>query len=102
MKELKHLNKYFFKYKYHFLLGIAITIVAQFITLYTPKLIGESIKILEHTNEPNHLKAKAITINILLVITTTLVAGFFTFLMRQTLIVMSRHIEYDLKNDIFK
>nr|WP_317631948.1 ABC transporter ATP-binding protein [uncultured Flavobacterium sp.] len=102
MKELKHLNKYFFKYKYHFLLGIAITIVAQFITLYTPKLIGESIKILEHTNEPNYLKAKAITINILLVITTTLVAGFFTFLMRQTLIVMSRHIEYDLKNDIFK
>lgn len=101
MKELKHLNKYFFKYKYHFLIGIAITIIAQFFTLYTPKLIGDSIKILEHTNQSIEDKTSAISLNIIWVIVTTLIAGFFTFLMRQTLIVMSRHIEYDLKNEVF-
>jgi ATP-binding cassette, subfamily B, multidrug efflux pump len=101
MKELKHLNKYFYKYKYHFLFGILITIIAQIITLYTPKLIGESIKVLENVNENAAAKTQAISLNIMWVIITTLVAGFFTFLMRQTLIVMSRHIEYDLKNEIF-
>jgi ATP-binding cassette, subfamily B, multidrug efflux pump len=101
MKELKYLNKYFYKYKYHFLFGILITIIAQFITLYTPKLIGESIKVLENVNETAQAKTEAISLNIVLVIITTLVAGFFTFLMRQTLIVMSRHIEYDLKNEVF-
>ncbi len=49
MKELQYLNKYFIKYKYRFLLGIFITIVAQFFTLYTPKLVGDSIKVLEHS-----------------------------------------------------
>ena len=101
MKELKHLNKYFFKYKYHFLIGILITIVAQFFTLYTPKLIGDSIKILEHADQSAQDKTTAISLNIMWVIITTLIAGFFTFLMRQTLIVMSRHIEYDLKNEVF-
>ncbi len=101
MKELKHLNKYFFKYKYHFLIGILITIVAQFFTLYTPKLIGDSIKVLEHAEQSVQDKTSAISLNIMWVIITTLVAGFFTFLMRQTLIVMSRHIEYDLKNEVF-
>jgi len=101
MKELKHLNKYFYKYKYHFLFGVIITIVAQIITLYTPKLIGESINVLENINESAEAKTEAISVNIMWVIITTLIAGFLTFLMRQTLIVMSRHIEYDLKNEVF-
>ncbi|WP_313806784.1 ABC transporter ATP-binding protein [Flavobacterium sp.] len=98
MKELQYLNKYFIKYKYRFLLGIIITIVAQFFTLYTPKLVGESFKILEHKG----LSPEALTKNLLLILATTLIAGFLTFLMRQTLIVMSRHIEFDLKNEIFQ
>ncbi|UYW00375.1 ABC transporter ATP-binding protein/permease [Flavobacterium agricola] len=101
MKELKHLNKYFYKYKFHFLGGILITIIAQIITLYAPKLIGESINVLENVNESAQAKIDAISLNIFWVIVTTLIAGFFTFLMRQSLIVMSRHIEYDLKNEIF-
>lgn len=102
MKELQYLNKYFIKYKYRFLLGIFITIVAQFFTLYTPKLVGDSIKVLEHNNLSAEIVKKALAENILLILATTLIAGFLTFLMRQTLIVMSRHIEFDLKNEVFQ
>ncbi|MGX7668721.1 ABC transporter ATP-binding protein [Flavobacterium pedocola] len=102
MKELQYLNKYFIKYKYQFLLGVLITTVAQFFKLYTPKLIGESIKILEHNKLTPELVKKELLENILLILVTTLIAGFLTFLMRQTLIVMSRHIEFDLKNEVFQ
>ncbi|MEO4006021.1 MULTISPECIES: ABC transporter ATP-binding protein [unclassified Flavobacterium] len=102
MKELQYLNKYFIKYKYRFLIGVIITIVAQFFTLYTPKLVGDSIKALENSKlDPNAVR-QLLMENIILVIVTTLIAGFLTFLMRQTLIVMSRHIEFDLKNEVFR
>lgn len=105
MKELQYLNKYFIKYKYHFLLGIFITIVAQIFSLFTPKLISSSFKAIEDYNKSNInsdvIKTELIN-NILLIIGTTLVAGVLTFLMRQTLIVMSRHVEFDLKNEVFK
>ncbi|UUC44361.1 ABC transporter ATP-binding protein [Flavobacterium cerinum] len=102
MKELQYLNKYFIKYKYRFLLGVIITIIAQFFTLYTPKLVGDSIKALENSKlDPDTVRSLLIE-NIIMVIVTTLIAGFLTFLMRQTLIVMSRHIEFDLKNEVFQ
>jgi ATP-binding cassette subfamily B multidrug efflux pump len=105
MKELQYLNKYFIKYKYRFLLGIFITIVAQIFSLFTPELIGNSIKVIEdYVKSPNgNLLSfqKTLFHNILLILGTTIIAGFFTFLMRQTLIVMSRHVEFDLKNEIF-
>lgn len=105
MKELQYLNKYFIKYKYHFLLGVIITIVAQFFSLYTPKLIGESIKVIEDTLNNTITSSQAkdlLVVKILKIIGFTLVAGILTFLMRQTLIVMSRHVEFDLKNEVFK
>lgn len=105
MKELQYLNKYFIKYKYHFLLGIFITIVAQIFSLFTPKLISSSFKAIEEFNKNNVgtdvIKVELIN-NIFLIVGTTLVAGVLTFLMRQTLIVMSRHVEFDLKNEVFK
>lgn len=105
MKELQYLNKYFIKYKYHFLLGIFITIVAQIFSLFTPKLISSSFKAIEDFNKNNVgtdvIKVELIN-NIFLIVGTTLVAGVLTFLMRQTLIVMSRHVEFDLKNEVFK
>lgn len=105
MKELQYLNKYFLKYKKRFLLGIVITIVAQIFSLFTPELVGNSIKIIEDfiksgNQELNHLKINLLK-NIALIILCTLIAGFLTFLMRQTLIVMSRYVEFDLKNEIF-
>ena len=104
MKELYYLNKYFVKYKYSFLLGIVITIVAQIFSLFTPKLISKSFKAIESYAKNNGstaaIQAELIH-NILLVVATTIIAGFLTFLMRQTLIVMSRHIEFDVKNEVF-
>lgn len=105
MKELHYLNKYFAKYKYRFLLGILITIAAQIFRLFTPKLISKSFKAIEDyhdQNLSNELIKSELIQNILLVVGTTIVAGILTFLMRQTLIVMSRHIEFDLKNEVFK
>ncbi len=105
MKELQYLNKYFVKYKYRFLLGIVITIVAQIFRLFTPKLISKSFKAIEDfhkTNVSNDIIKSQLIENVLLIIGTTIIAGILTFLMRQTLIVMSRHIEFDLKNEVFK
>lgn len=105
MKELQYLNKYFIKYKYRFLLGIFITIVAQIFSLFTPKLISKSFKAIEEyhkNNLGNELIKHQLLENILLIIGTTIVAGILTFLMRQTLIVMSRHVEFDLKNEVFQ
>jgi len=102
MKELQYLNKYFSKYKYHFLLGIVATIIAQIFSLYTPKLIGESINALNSKDLDASTIKKLLLENILWVLATTLIAGVLTFLMRQTLIVMSRYVEFDLKNEVFR
>ena len=107
MKELQYLNKYFLKYKYHFLLGVVTTIAAQIFSLFTPKLISKSIKSIEDYTGSGRVFDDAVVResllhNILLIIGTTLVAGVLTFLMRQTLIVMSRHVEFDLKNEVFR
>lgn len=105
MKELQYLNKYFIKYKYRFLLGIFITIVAQIFSLFTPKLISKSFKAIEEYHKSaigiDSVKSQLIE-NILLILGTTIIAGVLTFVMRQTLIVMSRHVEFDLKNEVFK
>ena len=106
MKELQHLNKYFVKYKYRFLFGILITIVAQIFMLFTPKLISKSFQAIELAMKSPDLDQTTIASdllkNIILIIVTTLIAGILTFLMRQTLIVMSRLIEFDLKNEVFR
>ena len=106
MKELSYLNKYFVKYKYSFSLGIVFTIIAQIFMLFTPKLISQSFKVIETFSKDKSVSSAVIKdeliSNILLIIATTIIAGFLTFLMRQTLIVMSRHIEFDLKNEVFK
>ena len=103
MKELKYLNKYFIKYKYRFFLGLFFTILAQIFSLYTPEYIGKSINTIQEFAKSNpEFARKELLINILLILATTIIAGILTFLMRQTLIVMSRHIEFDLKNEVFR
>jgi ATP-binding cassette subfamily B multidrug efflux pump len=106
MKELSYLNKYFVKYKYSFSLGIIFTIIAQIFMLFTPKLISQSFKVIEEfskdTSVPTTVIREELISNVLLIVATTIVAGLLTFLMRQTLIVMSRHIEFDLKNEVFR
>ena len=80
MKELRYLNKYFVKYKYRFLLGIVITIVAQIFSLFTPKLISKSFKAIEeHSNGVvgNTLIKSQLIENSLLIVGTTTIAGVF-------------------------
>jgi ATP-binding cassette, subfamily B, multidrug efflux pump len=106
MKELQKLNSYFIKYKYRFLIGIAITIIAQIFSLVTPKLISKSLALIEDfTKTPgmdgNQVKQDLLWY-LLIIVGATFVYGILTFLKRQTLIVMSRYIEFDLKNDVFK
>jgi len=107
MKELQYLNKYFVKYKYHFLFGIITTIIAQIFSLFTPKLISKSLNAIEdymkstQVVDTSFVKTELLH-NILFIIATTIIAGILTFLMRQTLIVMSRHVEFDLKNEVFR
>src|SRR5690606_17951641 len=105
MKELQYLNKYFVKYKYHFLFGVITTIAAQIFSFFTPKLISQSFKAIEDhfkAGGNNEIIKTELLQNILLIIATTLIAVLHTFLMRKTLIVMLRHIEFDLKNEVFR
>ncbi len=105
MKELQYLNKYFVKYKFHFLLGIIITIVAQIFFVYVAKLISKSFTDIDYYLKKSIsyevVKAELIH-NLYWILATALIAGILTFLMRQTLIVMSRHVEFDLKNEVFR
>ncbi|MGY3795071.1 ABC transporter ATP-binding protein [Aquimarina sp. 433] len=106
MRALQHLNKYFLKYKYRLLIGLFITIIARIFAVAVPKFVGDSVEIVEqyinHTiTDINEVKSGLIT-NILLILGSVLIAAFFTFLMRQTFIVVSRFIEFDLKNEVFE
>jgi len=105
MKELQHLNKYFIKYKFRFLLGIFITIIAQIFLVFTPKLVSNSISSIQEFAElglDKEFISKKLTQNFILIVVTALIGGALTFFKRQTLIVMSRYIEFDLKNEVFK
>ncbi|MDE1208228.1 ABC transporter ATP-binding protein [Tenacibaculum larymnensis] len=106
MKALQYLNKYFVKYKWRLLLGILITILSKILTLKIPDFVGDSLNVVEDYQlgkiaEMSEVKSILFK-NILLIIGVTLLGGFFTFLMRQTIIVMSRLIEFDLKNEIYQ
>ena len=105
MKALQYLNKYLRKYFLKLLLGIVITVISRIFSLFAPRLIGESLTAVENylTDHQADLAAlKTLLLNnILIIIGATLLSGFFTFLMRQTIINVSRYIEFDLKNEIF-
>lgn len=105
MKELKYLNKYFIKYKWRFLVGILITIVSRYLFIKVPGIVGESLNVVEEYQKDIitdlAFVKQELFVNILWIIGFTLVSGFFTFLMRQTIIVTSRLVEYDLKNEIY-
>lgn len=105
MKELKYLNKYFINYKTLFIGGILITVIARIFALYTPKLVGNSMNVIEDYQNNVFTIAQTkdqLLENIIYIVIATLIAGIFTFLMRQSLVVMSRHIEFDLKNEVYE
>ncbi|RKN79974.1 ABC transporter ATP-binding protein [Ulvibacterium marinum] len=104
MKELKHVNKYFKKYWFKLLVGILITIIARVFQLVMPSYVNNSIQVVEDfmAQKITEPVAKEMLLEfILIIVGAALLSGFFTFLMRQTIINVSRYIEYDLKNEVF-
>ncbi len=111
MKELKHLNKYLFKYRFRLALGILFITISNIFSLYPPVFIGKAF---DSISESINLYKKGSSDSQLgdlkdylfyyggLVVIFALGKGFFMFLMRQTVIVTSRMIEYDLKNEIYE
>ena len=104
MKELKHLNKYFKKYWKKLLVGIVITIIARILQLVMPSYVKKSIGVVEQfmDSEITQSDAEGLLLKfILIIVGAAILSGFFTFLMRQTIINVSRYVEYDLKNEVF-
>lgn len=105
MKELQYINKFFLKYKLRLVIGILITVTSKLFTVLVPQLIGSSINIVEKQLKENNaisvFKADILE-NVIYIIGAALIAGVFTFLMRQTIINVSRYIEFDLKNEIYQ
>jgi len=104
MKELKHLNKYFKKYWFKLLLGMIITVIARVFQLVMPSYVNKIISTVEDSFKgliEKSIAEETILTYILIIVGAALLSGFFTFLMRQTVINVSRYIEYDLKNEVF-
>ncbi|APZ47535.1 ABC transporter [Polaribacter reichenbachii] len=106
MKALQYLNKYFSKYKWRILAGLLITVLSKLLALQVPRIIKESFNAVEDylngTITDLAIVKEALLMNVLLIVGLALLSGFFTFLMRQTIIVTSRLIEFDLKNEIYQ
>jgi len=105
LTELKYLNKYLFKYKTNLLLGFFIIIIARILLLFTPGLIRESVNVIDEFRKGNIISIETVQTeliqNIFLILLAAIAAGIFTFLTRQTIINVSRYVEFDLKNEIY-
>jgi len=115
MHELKYLNKYLLKYKWHLVLGTVFTIFSNIFQIIPTEFVGESIdlvagniKLFQSMNKADaqndfyKVFAFSILMYAAIILVMALLRGLFLYFMRQTLIVMSRHIEYDLKSEIFQ
>lgn len=104
MKSLQYLNKYFLKYKWRFLFGIVFTVISNYFGVQMPMYFKNAIDSfqahIDHTT-PNDFLWLALQLGGFYML-LSLAKGFFLFLMRQTIIVMSRNIEFDLKNEIYE
>lgn len=114
MKSLWRLNKYLYKYKGYLLLGIVFTLISNIFVIIPAQLVRiaidyvvESFSFYQFFDEGNlRQEARGVFLNFIfifgvLILIMALLRGFFLFLIRQTIIAMSRFIEYDLKNEIF-
>ncbi len=110
MRSLKVLNKYLYKYRAKLLLGVFFVGISVFFGVLPAQLVRKSFNIVEKAIEgfrdnPNFdytdLRNQLMLYGAI-IIGASLLKGLFMFLMRQTIIVVSRHIEYDLKNEVFK
>ena len=114
MKALKHLNKYFFQYKWYLILGTLFTFISNLFGVVPAQIVRYALDLVKETISLYFLYdgfgAQTVVYEIFafsillygsLILIMALLKGIFLFFVRQTLIVMSRHIEYDLKNEIY-
>lgn len=106
MNSLKTLNPYFWKHRVLLFWGLLFIIAANFFSIYQVQFVGETVdeikSVLESKAVDKSHFLNTILINGSIIVGFSLLAGFFTFMMRQTIIVASRKIEYELKNKIYK
>jgi len=115
MKNLASLNKYFLKYKWRLLLGLAFVAISNLFAVIAPVVVRNvldevmqninSYQLLSNTKLGSAMQSfifKMVFWNGLLLLGLALMRGIFMFFMRQTIIVMSRLIEFDQKNEIYK
>ena len=100
MKNLKALNPYFWKHKILLFWGFLFIIASNFFNIYKVQFVGKSVDAISHTETLGFNKQVLIYVSI--IVGSSLLTGFFTFMMRQTIIVASRRIEYELKNKIYE
>jgi len=114
VKELSYLNKYLYKYKHLLLLGILFVIISNVFALIPAQLVRDAIDLVQENLQLYFVFngfelqsdvyaniAGAVLVYAILMLVMALLRGIFLFLVRQSIIVMSRHIEYDLKNEVF-
>ncbi len=115
MKELSYLNKYLVKYKWHLILGLLFVIISNVFQILPAQVVRHSIDLvvdsirisnaLQKTSSQQDFSsvfARSIFVFAALILIMALLRGLFLYFVRQTLIVMSRLVEYDLKNEIFQ
>jgi len=109
LKDLSYLNKYLLKYKYYYTIGGVFILISTAFAIVPATLIRETFNLIENGYKEyslgNNLAKKEILKDVLFyssaIIVAAIIRGFFMYMMRQTIIVASRKIEYDLKNEIF-
>lgn len=110
MKHLAHLNKYFARYKWRLAAGIFFVIAANALNVCTPYITGQAVTLISKSVEAYNktggaadtgILGKEVLFLFLKYLLVALLAGSFTFMMRQMIIVVSRLIEYDMKNEIY-
>lgn len=99
MNALKTLNPYFWKHKTLLFYGFLFIIASNFFNIFKVQFVGKSIDEIANTNSLGF--NKQVLIYVAIIVGSSLLTGFFTFMMRQTIIVASRGIEYELKNRIY-
>ncbi|MCZ2082988.1 MAG: ABC transporter ATP-binding protein/permease [Flavobacteriales bacterium] len=99
MNALKTLNPYFWKHRNLLFYGFLFIVASNFFNIFKVQFVGKSIDEISKTTNLGFNKQVLIYVGI--IVGSSLLTGFFTFMMRQTIIVSSRRIEYELKNKIY-
>lgn len=106
MNSLKTLNPYFWKHRVLIFWGILFIIASNFFAIYQVQFVGKTVDVIKGVLDGHNVKKellfKTLFINGGIIVGASILSGVFRFMMRQTIIVASRRIEYELKNKIYK